>query len=86
MLRYAAQKSICRSRLASWNGPGRLYTTVRPVIPRRHSRLKQYVKSAAYLVIGLGAIWEVDKEYNASAIARNLRTLWTVGIHRFSVS
>lgn len=47
----------------------------------RPSRLQIYLRRALYTSIGLGAVWIVDREYNASALARNMRTLWTVRFH-----
>ncbi|KAF8639303.1 hypothetical protein AX17_001584, partial [Amanita inopinata Kibby_2008] len=35
------------------------------------------VRRLAYTALGLGTIYAVDRQYNASAIVRNLRTLWT---------
>ena len=36
------------------------------------------VKRAAYTTFSLGAAYLADTELNASAVTRNLRTLWTV--------
>ncbi|TFK35821.1 ABC1 family-domain-containing protein [Crucibulum laeve] len=41
------------------------------------SRAGRYTRRIGYLAVGLGTVWAVDKTYNASAITRNLRTLWT---------
>ncbi|KAF9444553.1 ABC1-domain-containing protein [Macrolepiota fuliginosa MF-IS2] len=45
--------------------------------PARPSALQRYGKRMAYITLGLGTVYAVDKRYNASAILRNLRTLWT---------
>lgn len=42
------------------------------------SRLRKYTRRAAYATVGLGTLWAIDRSYNASAVSRNLRTLWTV--------
>lgn len=42
------------------------------------SQLNKYAWRTGYTVIGLGALWATDKTYNASAVFRNFRTLWTV--------
>ena len=41
------------------------------------SRRKKYPRRLAYLALGIGTVYTVDNQYNASAIVRNLRTLWT---------
>ncbi|KAF8888371.1 hypothetical protein CPB84DRAFT_1749506 [Gymnopilus junonius] len=46
-------------------------------LPRKPERLKKYAKRTGYIVLGTAAAYEADKHYNASAIFRNLRTLWT---------
>ena len=50
----------------------------------RRSRLTNRLASRSrfphrltYLGLGLGTLYVVDNQYNASAIVRNLRTLWT---------
>ncbi|KAG6902172.1 hypothetical protein C0995_003453 [Termitomyces sp. Mi166 len=40
-------------------------------------RLRKYVRRTVYTVASLGALWAVDRIYNASAVSRNIRTLWT---------
>ncbi|KAH7909013.1 ABC1 family-domain-containing protein [Hygrophoropsis aurantiaca] len=40
-------------------------------------RLRKYARRSAYLALGLGGAYLLDQELNASAIARNIRTLWT---------
>ncbi|KAF5378111.1 hypothetical protein D9615_007627 [Tricholomella constricta] len=41
------------------------------------TRLRKYARRVAYTTVGLGTLWAIDKTYNASAVFRNLRTLWT---------
>lgn len=53
-------------------------TSTRQAHPPPPGRLGKYARRAGYVVLGLGTAYEVDKHYNASAIFRNLRTLWTV--------
>jgi hypothetical protein len=45
------------------------------------SRSKRYARRAGYTVLALGSFWEIDREFNASAVGRNLKTLWTVSLH-----
>lgn len=42
------------------------------------SHLVWYSQRTALAAVGLGVFWFADKELNASAVARNLRTLWAV--------
>ncbi|EGN97200.1 hypothetical protein SERLA73DRAFT_110371 [Serpula lacrymans var. lacrymans S7.3] len=51
------------------------FGTVHAAPPR--SRLSKYARRSGYMALGFGTVWLVDKEYNASAIGRNFRTLWT---------
>ncbi|KAF9554246.1 ABC1-domain-containing protein [Agrocybe pediades] len=51
--------------------------TSSPAPSRRPSRLAKYARRTGYVVAGLGMAYVVDKTYNASAIFRNLRTLYT---------
>ncbi|KAI0665718.1 ABC1 family-domain-containing protein [Trametes maxima] len=41
------------------------------------SRGRRYARRAAFVLLGLGVAYEVDRQFNASAIRRNLRTVWT---------
>lgn len=45
---------------------------------RQSSRVQRYTRRAAIALVAGGLAYGIDREYNASAIARNLRTLWTV--------
>lgn len=47
------------------------------MLPLSRSRL---VKRTVYTTFGLGAAYLADTELNASAVTRNLRTLWTVSL------
>ncbi|KIK98386.1 hypothetical protein PAXRUDRAFT_688940 [Paxillus rubicundulus Ve08.2h10] len=40
-------------------------------------RFRKVGRRTAYAAGALGTLWFVDKEFNASAVARNFRTLWT---------
>ena len=42
----------------------------------RRSR-SRFPRRLTYLGLGLSTLYVVDDQYNASAIVRNLRTLWT---------
>ncbi|KAI0629098.1 atypical/ABC1/ABC1-B protein kinase [Trametes polyzona] len=53
------------------------YASTAPSPAHQPSRLSRYARRAAYTTVGLGAAYVLDREYNASAVARNLRTLWT---------
>lgn len=44
-------------------------------------RLSKYARRTAYLAVGIGAVYAGDKAFNASAISRNFRTLWTVSLY-----
>ena len=41
------------------------------------ARHTKFTRRLAYFGFSLGTIYVVDNQYNASAIVRNLRTLWT---------
>ncbi|KAG6837591.1 hypothetical protein H0H93_007005 [Arthromyces matolae] len=41
------------------------------------TRLGIYARRTTYTVAALGAVWTVDNLFNASALSRNIRTLWT---------
>ncbi|KAI0960694.1 hypothetical protein AcV7_000002 [Taiwanofungus camphoratus] len=45
--------------------------------PHSATRLQKYTRRIAYVLGGIGSLWLVDREYNASAVTRNVRTLWT---------
>ncbi|PPQ72125.1 hypothetical protein CVT26_006865 [Gymnopilus dilepis] len=56
---------------------GQTTPTTPPPLPWKPGRLRKYATRTGYAILGLGAAYEVDKHYNASAVFRNLRTLWT---------
>ncbi|KAG5725140.1 ABC1 family protein C10F6.14c [Termitomyces sp. T112] len=59
-------------------GPLQQRTLLSPAVKKTPStRLRRYIKRTAYTVACFGALWAVDKTYNASAGFRNIRTLWT---------
>ncbi|KAF5350128.1 hypothetical protein D9756_009121 [Leucocoprinus leucothites] len=58
----------------------RVFSTTPPPPQDKPSRTLRYGRRAAYVALGLGAIYAFDKYYNASAISRNLRTVWTCAL------
>ncbi|KAG7085810.1 hypothetical protein E1B28_003348 [Marasmius oreades] len=54
-----------------------LKTTSRPIEKPHPNRFRQYVRRTGYLVAGVATLYAVDRVFNASAIARNARTLYT---------
>lgn len=85
---FAVRKTGVTGLLSPSPGFVRGYSTIEvpppsPLPPPPHSRptpsrARKYGKRMVYLTLGLGTIYIIDKYYNASAISRNLRTLWTV--------
>ena len=63
------------SRISRFVPQRTLSSTASPPPP---SRLRRYAVRTALAALGLGVAYELDKEYHASAIIRNVRTLWTV--------
>ncbi|KAG6879184.1 hypothetical protein C0992_004542 [Termitomyces sp. T32_za158] len=53
------------------------FLSSKPVKKAPSEPLRKYARRTAYTVAGFGALWVVDRTYNASAGLRNLRTLWT---------
>ncbi|KAK7053810.1 ABC1 domain-containing protein [Favolaschia claudopus] len=43
-------------------------------------RWQRYLRRVGYLGFGIGAIYGLDRQFNASAIGRNLRTLWACAL------
>ncbi|KAJ7661587.1 ABC1 family-domain-containing protein [Mycena polygramma] len=43
---------------------------------RSTPRWQRYLRRTGYLGLGVGVIYGVDRQFNASAVGRNLRTLW----------
>lgn len=41
-------------------------------------RWQRYLRRTGYFGLGVGVVWGFDRQFNASAIGRNLRTLWAV--------
>ncbi|KAF9466710.1 atypical/ABC1/ABC1-B protein kinase [Collybia nuda] len=70
LLRSTPQRSI--PELVS-----RQLSTTEVPLPRPISRLTKYARRTGYIVAGIGAFYAGDKAFNASAISRNFRTLWT---------
>ena len=48
--------------------------------PRPQTRIHRYGRRAAITLLSLAALYGLDTEFNASAITRNLRTLWAVSL------
>ncbi|OSX61911.1 hypothetical protein POSPLADRAFT_1070397 [Postia placenta MAD-698-R-SB12] len=44
------------------------------------SRLLKYSRRTVLTLCGVGAVWIVDRQYNASAITRNIQTFWTCSV------
>ncbi|PFH49163.1 hypothetical protein AMATHDRAFT_195305 [Amanita thiersii Skay4041] len=55
----------------------RHYTFRTTPIASPRNKLRRYAHPSVYLAVGLGTAFVIDRELNASAIARNFRTLYT---------
>jgi len=53
-------------------------TTLHSPVLAKSSRTLKYGKRVAYISSGMGILYVLDRYYNASAIFRSLRTIWTV--------
>lgn len=51
-------------------------------IPPKSGRLSRTSRRLTYIGLGLGLAWYLDKEFYASTVSRNLRTLWIVRVFR----
>ncbi|KAF9236791.1 ABC1 family-domain-containing protein [Melanogaster broomeanus] len=60
-----------------YNYIGRSHRSISTPSRRHDTRVRKTARRTAYAAAGLGTLWFVDKEFNASAIGRNIRTLWT---------
>ncbi|KAL1671925.1 ABC1 family-domain-containing protein [Schizophyllum commune] len=47
--------------------------------PPSPSRLQKYARRALYTGAGIGTLWAIDTNFNASAITRNFRTIYMCG-------
>ncbi|KAL6304992.1 hypothetical protein BKA93DRAFT_242979 [Sparassis latifolia] len=56
--------------------PRRNFTPPRAAVQSK-PRLQTFTRRTLYTVVSLGGLWFLDREYNASSVARNLRTFWT---------
>ena len=63
------------SRAARYN-----YTSSSIPPPPASGGLAKTSRGLAYVGLGLGAAWYLDNEFYASAVSRNLRTLWIVSV------
>ncbi|KAJ7499643.1 ABC1 family-domain-containing protein [Mycena latifolia] len=74
-----------RIGLRSWNNntigrvTSRNFSVSSPATVSR-PRWQRYLWRTGYFGLGVGAIWAVDRQFNASAIGRNLRTLWACAL------
>jgi len=67
------------SRLTARVAPhGRTPSPVPP--PLKSGRLARTSRGLGYIGLGAVAAWYLDREFYASTVSRNIRTLWTVGI------
>ncbi|KAF9005222.1 ABC1 family-domain-containing protein [Cyathus striatus] len=76
-LRFALHRGPPLHRQA-WRPNSRWYSSAGPsVAPLKPTRIRKYTRRMAYLAVAGGTAYFIDERYNASAIVRNLRTLWT---------
>ncbi|KAH9889564.1 atypical/ABC1/ABC1-B protein kinase [Cubamyces lactineus] len=59
-----------------WRPLSRLFHSRNPLHPPS-GRLPTYARRTAYVFLGVGLGYTLDRQYNASAIGRNVHTLWT---------
>lgn len=45
-----------------------------------HPRWHKFARRSTYAAVTLGTLWFIDQEFNASAVRRNFRTVWTVSV------
>ncbi|KAJ6579517.1 ABC1 family-domain-containing protein [Mycena vulgaris] len=77
-----------RVGLHSWKPANKLVTVLGT--PRNFSvssssigprpRWQRYLRRTGYFGLGVGVVWGLDRQFNASAIGRNLRTLWACAL------
>lgn len=51
-----------------------------------YPRWRKFGRRSAYVAVSFGALWFLDREFNASAVGRNFRTLWAVSVHSWTRS
>ncbi|KAF7331011.1 ABC1 domain-containing protein [Mycena venus] len=79
-------ESVWRTGLRSWNPIANKLLVLKH--PRSFSvnspvhgpRWQRYLRRTGYLGLGVGIIYGFDRQFNASAIGRNLRTLWACAL------
>ncbi|KAJ7762792.1 ABC1 family-domain-containing protein [Mycena maculata] len=54
--------------------------SINPPTPRALPRWQRYLRRTGYFGFSIGVVWAVDRQFNASAIGRNLRTLWACAL------
>ncbi|KAJ7130795.1 ABC1 family-domain-containing protein [Mycena crocata] len=77
-------------RFAQRSSKSRNFSSSSPVTPRNSTasslpprtppRWQRYLRRTGYIGLGVGVVWGVDRQFNASAIGRNLRTLWACAL------
>ena len=60
--------------------PGRQFTRSLSTPPPSHPRWHKLGRRSAYVAATLGTLWFLDQQFNASAVRRNLRTIWAVSV------
>ncbi|TBU43047.1 ABC1-domain-containing protein [Dichomitus squalens] len=78
ILSRSRPKTSLHARYISQGASG--YGASSPSGGQPRSLLQRYALRTAIAALGLGIAYEVDKELHASAIIRNLRTLWTCAV------
>ncbi|KAI0763799.1 atypical/ABC1/ABC1-B protein kinase [Trametes elegans] len=73
----ALATTLKRTNTYTFLCPSRLYASSARLGAQQSSRLQRYTRRTAYVLLGLGAAYGLDRQFNASAIGRNVRTLWT---------
>ena len=69
--------SLSSRYYATTNANGALGSLQQETVTRS-SRLQRYARRTVLTLVGMGLAYGLDRELNASAIVRNLRTMWTV--------
>ncbi|KAH9927391.1 atypical/ABC1/ABC1-B protein kinase [Amylocystis lapponica] len=76
----ARLRFLARARLTHRPPPCRPLASSSAPLPASSSRLPKYLRRSLYATSALAALYALDREYNASAIIRNLRTFWACAI------
>lgn len=62
----------------------RSLSTPPPSHLNNYPRWRKFGRRSAYVAVSLGALLFLDREFNASAVGRNFRTLWAVSVHSWT--